>query len=115
MYEIGLQAGKEVAARVDALIASLHHTDKRGENFDPIKRMVLSDGSTVYRWYQKWNPYLYSDQKSLVDTVKQFGDNEIGKILDNISNMLNDSDEKDDFGRPHDRPDTHWCFGPEQP
>lgn len=99
MYEIGLQAGKEVAAKVDALIASLHHGDACGENFDPIKKKVLSDGSTVYKWYQKWNPCLYKDQQSLVDTVRKFNNDNVKEIINNLCDILNveDYDLDDDL------------------
>ena len=51
-YDIGLQAGKKVAKKVDAFIKSLHKNDD--DNFDPVKKKVSPDGDAVYHWCEPW-------------------------------------------------------------
>lgn len=71
-YIIGLQTGKKVTEAVDDFIASEHHSDAHGDNFDPTNRKTLSDGSTIYRWYMKWNPYQYADEARMVGILQNF-------------------------------------------
>lgn len=51
-YDIGLQTGKKLAEKVDAVIKQLHVSDSYGDNMDPINRKELDD-SVVYRWNMK--------------------------------------------------------------
>ena len=58
-YTIGLQAGKNVAKKVDEC------------DFTPDRRKVLAD-SVIYEWNLKWNPYLYKNEKEFIDILKSF-------------------------------------------
>jgi hypothetical protein len=80
-YEIGLQAGKDVAKEIDAFIVQEHKSDKAGENFDPEKRYTLDDGTSVYFWYQKWMPDLYSQQDRLLKTLNKFDNESMDKEI----------------------------------
>lgn len=73
-YTIGLQAGRNVATKVDAFIKSQHKSDSYGENFDPEAKRTLSDGSTTYRWYMKRDPFWFKDEKELVGILDSFDD-----------------------------------------
>ena len=66
-FDVGLQAGKSVAEKVDEFI--------KREGFTPNKRRTLSDGSTIYRWYMKWNPYWFKDEKRFVELLNTFDGN----------------------------------------
>lgn len=66
-YDIGLQAGKIVAEKVDEFI-------KNEQNFNPKRRKRLRDGSVVYQWYMKWNPYLFKDEQRFCDLLETFDD-----------------------------------------
>lgn len=66
-YDIGLQAGKTVAEKVDEFI-------KNEKNFAPKRRKELRDGSVVYQWYMKWNPYLFTDEKKFCELLEEFDD-----------------------------------------
>lgn len=52
-YEIGLQAGKRVAEKVDSLISQLYVDDYN--NFDPVKKKTSPNGTATYHWCEKWN------------------------------------------------------------
>lgn len=65
-YDIGLQAGKTVAEKVDEFI--------KNEQFNPKRRKRLRDGSVVYQWYMKWNPYLFKDEQRFCDLLETFDD-----------------------------------------
>lgn len=73
-YDVGLQAGKIVANAIDAFIASEHKGDNPGENFDPCTRKEISDGSIVYRWQMKWDPYWFEDEGRFVEVLDKFSD-----------------------------------------
>ncbi len=79
-YEIGLQTGKKVTENVDAFILA-EHKDK-DHNFDPADRRTLSNGSTIYRWYMKWQPYFFEDEKRFIKMLQQFDDDELENIPD---------------------------------
>lgn len=72
-YDIGLQAGRKVAAKVDEFI--------KQESFAPESRKTLTDGSTIYRWYMKWDPYWFNDERKFVELLRSFGQ-ENGEIID---------------------------------
>ncbi len=71
-YDVGLQAGKKVAEKIDEFIRNEHKSEK--ENFDPKKRKTLKDGTTVYQWYKIWQPEWFEDEKRFVKVLKQFED-----------------------------------------
>lgn len=71
--EIGLQAGKNVAEKVDEFIRSEHRDDNL-DNFDPNNRKELADGTVIYTWYMKWYPDWYKDQKRFRDLLLTFDD-----------------------------------------
>ena len=81
-YDIGLQAGKKVAEAVDAFIKAEHKGEKPGENFDPKKRKVLSDGSTVYQWNMKWQPSWFANEKRFVGILAGFNDGQLPDELE---------------------------------
>ena len=73
-YEIGVQAGKRVAKDIDKFIADMHKGDAAGENYDPNARKELKDGSVMYLWYMKWDPYWYKDEKAFMEVLKKYED-----------------------------------------
>ena len=80
MYNIGLQAGKEVAKAVDSFIEA----ENKGElnNFNPINRKVLSDESVIFHWCMKWKPSWYEDEKRFVAVLDQFENDKLKKNQD---------------------------------
>ena len=74
MYDIGLQTGKEVTKAVDAFIKSERKGDIPSQNYDPIARKTLSDGTTIYRWYMKWYPSWIDVEKRFLEVLKEFND-----------------------------------------
>ena len=68
-YDVGLQAGKKVAEAVDSFIEK--------EDYWPKREKVLSDGSKVYQWFHKWNPYRYPDEKRFVELLRRFDDADV--------------------------------------
>ena len=63
-FDIGLQAGKTVAEKVDKFI--------KDEEFTPKNRKELRDGSVIYYWYTKWQPYWYEDEKKFLSLLHSF-------------------------------------------
>ena len=80
MYEIGLQTGRKVTEKVDAFILAEHKDETN--NFDPTDRRTLSNGSTIYRWYMKWCPYYFEDEKRFIEVLQQFDDDALENIPD---------------------------------
>lgn len=72
-YDIGLQTGKKLAKKVDAVIKQLHNSDEYGDNMDPINRKELDD-SVVYRWNMKWQPLYYKDEQRLIAILDEYED-----------------------------------------
>ena len=68
MYTIGLQVGKNVAIKVDALVAS----EEAQQNFRVDTTKKLNDGTTVYKWYAEWATWNYPIQAKLVELLKEF-------------------------------------------
>ncbi len=87
-YEVGLQAGRKVTEAVDAFIKAEHKSDKLGDNFDPKARKTLSDGTTIYKWYMKWQPSWYEDEKRFMAVLNKYSD-------DYIATLDEDEDEDD--------------------
>lgn len=77
IYDIGLQAGSEIAKEIDGFIKSEYKNEF--ENFDPYKVRTMPDGSKLYRWSRKWNPYRYSDEKRLIAILRQFDHTDNGE------------------------------------
>ena len=73
IYDIGLQTGKKLAKKVDAVIKQLHNSDEYGDNMDPINRKELDD-SVVYRWNMKWQPHYYKDEQRLIAILDEYED-----------------------------------------
>lgn len=80
-YEVGLQAGREVAKNVDAFIKAEHKSERAGENFDPKARKEFSDGSVTYAWYMKWQPEWFSDEKRFLAVLNKFSDESVDEIV----------------------------------
>lgn len=77
IYDIGLQAGSEIAKEIDGFIKSEYKNEF--ENFDPYKVRAMPDGSKLYRWSRKWDPYRYSDEKRLIAILRQFDHTDNGE------------------------------------
>lgn len=88
-YEIGLQTGKKITEAVDAFIKAEHKSNKPGDNFDPKARKTLSDGTTIYKWYMKWEPSWYQDEKRFMAVLDTYNDNFI--------EALDDDNDADDY------------------
>ncbi len=69
-YTIGLQTGKNVSKRIDKFI-ELQYCDEC-KNFNPDAKKTLSDGTSIYQWYMKWNPYIFKDEKELITILQDF-------------------------------------------
>lgn len=90
-YNIGLQAGREVAKDVDAFIKAEHKSDKLGDNFDPSARKELKDGSVIYSWYMKWDPSWYQDEKRFMAVLDKFSDEAVEEVV-NEEDFIDDAD-----------------------
>ena len=82
-YDIGLQAGKTVAEKVDEFI--------KKNNFDPENRKTLDDGTVIYSWCMKWNPFYFKDEKKFVTLLQSFNYESFN--YDNPSKMSDDEYE----------------------
>lgn len=69
-YTIGLQAGRNVVEKVNTFIKKHHQDDTH--NFDPERYKVMKDGSSIYKWYMKWDPVWFKDEKELVGILNTF-------------------------------------------
>lgn len=73
-YDIGLQTGRKVTKAVDAFIKAEHKSDAPGDNFDPEARKTLPNGTTIYKWYMKWEPSWYQHQKRFMAVLDKYND-----------------------------------------
>ena len=69
-YDIGLQAGKKVAEKINGFIKAENKSET--QNFNPVKQKTLEDGTTVYKWYMKWAPYMTEEERRLLDVLDEF-------------------------------------------
>lgn len=69
IYEIALQTGPKVTKAVEAYIRKAKNSDKTGYDPSPCRKKKMSNGSTIFMWSQKWNPYKYEFDKGLVSTL----------------------------------------------
>ncbi len=70
MYTIGLQAGKNVAEIIDMFIKT--ENKNQFNNFNPEKQKTLRNGTTVYKWYMKWNPMKFDDEQRFMEILRSF-------------------------------------------
>lgn len=73
-FDIGLQAGKTVAEKVDEFI--------KKNNFNPENRRTLADGTVIYSWCMKWNPFYFKDEKKFVTLLQSFNYDDPSKMSD---------------------------------
>ena len=72
IYEIALRAGSDVAKAVDDFVESVKKDSGGSEDYDPVRQKLMSDGSTVYVWAGKWNPYKYDVDRRFMKTLADF-------------------------------------------
>ena len=75
VYELGLQAGKNVAKVIDEFIQS------NAKYYSAVKRKDLSDGTVLYRWVKNWSPRMYAADAELLRLLRTF-DNECDIVDD---------------------------------
>jgi len=83
-YNIGLQTGRKVTEAIDEFIKSEHRSDTVGDNFDPQARKTLSDGTTIYKWYMKWEPYWYKDEQRFMAVLNKFDEEFIATLDEDV-------------------------------
>lgn len=71
IYEIALQTGATVTKAVETYIRKAKKSDKTGFDPSPYRKKKMSDGSTIFMWSGKWNPYKYEFDMGLVTTIER--------------------------------------------
>ena len=67
-FQIGLQAGKKAAEKVDVYNKDMMCTLEG--------RKELKNGSVIYKWCMKWNPGLYKEEEGLIELLKGMDEND---------------------------------------
>ena len=69
-YEIALQTGANVTRSVEAYFRKVKKENPEN-HCSPERKKTLSDGSTIFMWSKKWNPYRYDFDMGLLGTLER--------------------------------------------
>lgn len=72
--EVAVQTGKEATIKLEAFLR-MFERDNGSENVPYLSsKKKMGDGSTIFTWIKKWNPYRYDFDKGLIDVLKKNDD-----------------------------------------
>lgn len=72
--EVAVQTGKAATIKVEAFLR-MFKRDTGSENVPYLSsKKKMKDGSTIFTWIMKWNPYRYAFDKGLIDVLKKNDD-----------------------------------------
>lgn len=73
-FEVAVRTGKEATIEVEAFLRMIEK-DNGSENVPYLSsKKKMKDGSTIFTWIKKWNPYRYAFDKGLIDVLKKNDD-----------------------------------------
>ena len=75
-FEVAVRTGKEVTKQVEAYL-QMFEKENGKENVPYLSsKKKMKDGSTIFTWFMKWNPYRYSFDNGFMDVLRKNDDKE---------------------------------------
>lgn len=84
IYEIALQTGEKVTRSVESYFRRTNKANKAECVPFPFRKKKLTNGSTIFTFTGKWNPYRYDVDKGLIAVLERYNE----KYEDSYAYML---------------------------